>query len=119
MSKFERECAARWPWLLRALWNPVIGFDLLDNKGHADHGKIIPWAFLVFACVMAAVGRNLSWYELLALGSLSFGSGAWRTFLKSRVVSGTFTDAHVRTETITKSTIRTERDVAAGIDPAP
>lgn len=111
----------RWklPWLVRAVWDPVDACDLVDKQGKADHGKVVPFLFLVVACVLHVLGMPFSWYELLALGSLSFGYGAWRTFLASRAVTGTFTDVNTRAESKATTIVRQERDVAAGIDPAP
>lgn len=101
------------PWVARLLWDPVSALDLRDKTDKPDHAKIVPFLFLTFACAAHFV-TPLSWWELLALGSLSFGYGAWRTFLSSRAVSGTFN----QTETITR-TIVEQRDAAKGIQPTP
>jgi hypothetical protein len=109
----EYKCG-RVPWLLRVVWNPVAAFDLTDGRQRTDHSKVVPWAFLVTACVFKGFGNPFEWYELLALGSMSFGYGAWRTFLKSKSITGTFE----KKESLVKTVIRQERDVAEGIDPA-
>lgn len=102
------------PWVFKAVWNPIDWFDLRDRKDQVDHGKVIPWAFLVVAVVAHFAGVPFAWWELLALGSLSFGYGAWRTFLQSRSVTGQFT--HQVSE-VTQRIIQERRDHNAGIEP--
>lgn len=103
-----------WPWLLRALWNPVEALDLRDKNDKTDHAKVVPWILLMVSIVFHALGIPFTWWELTALGSMAYGYGAWRTFLQSRNVAGTFTEKvdHVVTHTIAE-----RRDHAAGIEP--
>jgi hypothetical protein len=99
-----------WPWLLRALWNPVDALDLRDKADQPDHAKIVPWILLMISIVFHAVGIPFTWWELTTLGSLAYGYGAWRTFLQAKNVTGNF--ASSITHTITE-----KRDPAAGIQP--
>lgn len=105
-----------WPWLLRALWNPIEALDLRDNDDKPDHGKVLPWILLMAAIVFHAMGIPFAWWELTALGSLAYGYGAWRTFLKAKSVSGTFTESVQRTSIHTHS-ITERRDPSEGIEP--
>lgn len=109
------------PWILKAIWNPVQHIDLRDAKGDPDHSKIVPWLFLITACVFHVIGKPFTWYELVALGSLCYGWAGWRAFLKSRTLTGTATANFTRSEqehvSRTEVVVREERDFAAGIDP--
>lgn len=102
-----------WPWVFRALWNPVEALDLRDNNNNPDHSKILPWMLLMVAMIFHAVGIPFTWWELTTLGSLAYGYGAWRTFLKAKSVTGTFTD---KVENIAIH-VTERRDIAEGIDP--
>lgn len=107
-----------WPWLCRALWNPVDALDLRDKDDRPDHGKIVPWTLLVVAIVYHAVGIPFTWWELTALGSLAYGFAAWRTFLQARNVVGTFDASKVETlEDSVRRTITETRDTKLGIEP--
>jgi hypothetical protein len=105
------------PWVVRAVWEPVRELDLLDKNDKPDHGKIVPFLFLI-AAFTAHFFLPLTWWELSALGSLSFGYGAWRTFLTSKTVSGTF-NTSTNTSTSVIHTITERRDPEKGIEPTP
>lgn len=79
----------RWPWVLRLVWNPVTALDLVDSHGQPDHGKVIPVAVVAVALVLHGIGNPLGVLELVVMVSAAYGYGAWRTFLRSRVVTGT------------------------------
>lgn len=99
------------PWVLRALWSPVEQLDLYDRSGKPDHSKIVPFLFLVSAVAAHFLAMPFAWWELLALGSLSFGYGAWRQFMATKAVSGTLE------EKISRSYVSPLRDAEAGVDP--
>jgi hypothetical protein len=82
----------QWPWIIRVLWNPVEALDLTDNEGKPDHGKILPAILLVSAITLQFLGKQYAIGILVVLGSLAYGYGAWRTFLKSKSVTGTFSE---------------------------
>lgn len=109
----------KWPWLLRAVYDPVTALDLRDKNDNPDHSKIIPWMLLVVAVVFHALGMPFTWWELTTLGSLAFGHSVWRQFLASRNVTGSFnTNKSANTvESITRTFTSEGRDPAAGIDP--
>lgn len=69
------------------LMHPIRALDLVDAAGNPDHSKIMPAGLLVSAIVLQFLNRPFDHITLLELGSLSYGYGAWRTFLKSKSVT--------------------------------
>jgi hypothetical protein len=111
------------PWIVRLLWDPVETLDLVDSDGRPDHGKVLPAILLFSAILYQYLAIPYAIGALVVLGSLAYGYGAWRAFLKSKSVTGTFSeetksekvevDIHQEiTERILKN-----RDSEAGIDP--
>ena len=101
-------------WWLQLVLNPPMALDLTDARtGKVDHGKILP-AILLFAAITAQfTGVPFAIGALIVLGSLAYGYGAWRAFLKSRVVTS---KESVHTSTST-STVISKRDPVSGVQP--
>lgn len=74
---------------LQLLCHPVEALDLTDPAGKPDHGKILPAVLLVCAIVAQFAGTPFPATALIVLGSLAYGYGAWRSFLKAKAVTGT------------------------------
>lgn len=98
------------------LLDPFTALDLVDADGKPDHGKVLP-AILLFAAIVAHFGHNpFTAASLIILGSLSYGYGMWRSFLKSRSV--TATEQTIKQEIISRhEEILSRRDVNLGVDP--
>lgn len=104
-------------WLHLVL-DPFTALDLTDAKGQPDHGKILPAILLLAAIVAQFLDRQFSAAVLVILGSLSYGYGAWRAFLKSRVVTATeMTMNKTVNVNVKREEILARRDVDLGIDP--
>lgn len=100
------------PFWFRLLADPVEALDLTDPHGRADHGKILPAVLLVSAIVAQFVGRPFPVPALIVLGSLSYGYGAWRAFLKARAVTH-----HTERREVDVAVHAPPRDVAEGVQP--
>jgi hypothetical protein len=74
----------KWLWLL--LWDPITAFDLGDDCGQIDHGKVIGfvgfWAILISLFVSGGKVPTLG--HTISLLSAVFGSRYWLAFLKSK-----------------------------------
>lgn len=112
--------ARKWSfWTLPALvLDPIDGFDLKDNKGDADHSKIVPFLVILATFVFHAVGNPMPLWHVITLVSAAFGYGSWRTFLKSKTTTLTSTTENTLSTTV-NHTITETRDPVRGIDPAP
>lgn len=107
-----------WRFWLHLVLDPLRTLDLTDSKGNPDHGKVLP-AILLFAAIIAQfLNQPFAVGSLIVLGSLSYGYGAWRAFLKSKTVTSTEVLTHNKTEISQKiEQILSRRDVAEGVDP--
>lgn len=92
-------------WWVQLVLNPPVALDLVDNVGKIDHGKVLPAVLLFSAIAAQFVGHAFAIGALIVLGSLAYGYGAWRAFLKSRTV------------TSNEQLVRIERDPVAGTQP--
>ena len=116
----------RWlPWPLWVLWNPVDAIGCRnEHTGVTDHAKVMTTGFVIAAVVLHLIGRPLAWWELIALGTLCFGSlTLMAVLLKSGIFSGQFVESK-STEDINETSastsvveVRQERDPVEGIDP--
>lgn len=90
----------RLPWLIRLAWDPADAFDWYDSRtpSRLDHGKVIPDLTLFAFLVMYFLRVPVPWYALVALPSVAFGQSVWRAFLKSRTMTGTFTETASKTQ---------------------
>lgn len=118
--------ARKWAlWRIPAMIvDPVEGFDLVDNKGEPDQGKIVPFTVIVATLVFHAIGNPMPLWHVITLVSAAFGYGSWRTFLKSKTatLTSTSTDNRTQVDTTTRTiqhVINERRDNTLGIDPAP
>lgn len=98
--------------------DPFTALDLVDKDGKPDHGKILPAILLFSAIVLQFIDKQYTAAVLITLGSLSYGYGMWRSFLKSKAVTSVESLQRIDT-TITKrdEEIRARRNVHDGIDP--
>lgn len=101
---------------LHLLLDPFTALDLTDSSGKTDHGKVLPALLLFSAIVLQFKGNQYSAAVLIVLGSLSYGYGAWRAFLKSKTVTATEATQRIKIEQRVEE-ILARRDVDAGIDP--
>lgn len=95
---------------MKSLWLKLLwAFDLIDNAGQPDHGKLAGFvAFWTFIALIV-VGKLPSVGHTIVLFSAAFGPRMFIAFLKNRTV------------TATESTVRTithRRDSAQGVDPS-
>lgn len=77
----------RAPWLVRALWASDEALDLVDDHGHADHGKSLTTVVIVWVLVLMTVGRTPAIGIVIVLLAASFGARIFIAFLHSRVVT--------------------------------
>lgn len=103
---------------IHLLLDPFTALDLVDSRGKPDHGKVLP-AILLFAAILAQFIHNpFTSASLIILGSLSYGYGMWRSFLKSKTVLTTEAVAINKTEITQRvEQILERRDVNLGVDP--
>lgn len=79
----------RWLWSL--CWDPLRALDLVDAHGRPDHGKLV--GFIAFLAVWALLavqvwrGTPATAAQLIILVTPIFGWVAWRTFLRSKIVT--------------------------------
>lgn len=99
---------------LHLVIDPFTALDLTDRRGKPDHGKVLPAILLISAIVLQFLEKQFSVAVLITLGSLSYGYGMWRSFLKSKTVVSRET---LQVKDITIEQILSRRDAAAGIDP--
>ena len=99
---------------LHLVIDPFTALDLTDRHGNADHGKVLPAILLISAIVLQFLEKQFSVAVLITLGSLSYGYGMWRSFLKSKTVMSRET---LQVNDITIEQILARRDAATGIDP--
>lgn len=97
------------------LYNPFHALDLTDDLGNTDHGKALPAILLISAIVAQFLGNQFSAITLTILGSLSYGYGAWRSFLKTRAVTSSEDIKQITTHNITETIQRRIAD--EGVDP--
>lgn len=113
MKRIAAFFTSNW-WVLLAT-NPLAALDLIDQRtGKPDHGKIFPAGLLVSAIIAQFKAVPFAVGSLVVLGSLAYGYGAWRTFLKSRVVTATQTDANINVHQTT-TVVPIPRDVERGV----
>jgi len=86
---------------IHLLLDPFTALDLVDRRGKPDHGKVLPAILLFSAIVAQFLDKPFASASLIILGSLAYGYGMWRSFLK--------VSRHEE--------ILSRRDVNAGIDP--
>ena len=91
---------AKWPFVLRLIWDPIRALDLLDRSDKPDHGKVMPCILLASAIVGSFTGHAFPVASLIVLGSLAYGLSAWRAFLQSKSVTFTRTEADTEVRTI-------------------
>lgn len=101
---------------IHLLLDPFTALDLVDNRGKPDHGKVLP-AILLFSAIVAQFrDKPFASASLIILGSLAYGYGMWRTFLKTKTV--TVQEQNSTQVIISRhEEILSRRDVNAGIDP--
>ena len=104
---FEKIWHSLW---VQLIYNPFHAMDLTDDSGKTDHGKVLPAILLISAIVAQFLGKQFDAFILIILGSLSYGYGAWRSFLKSR------NNATQHTQ-ITVTRKERERDLDTATDP--
>lgn len=107
-------------WFKNTLWvqllhNPFHALDLTDDLGNTDHGKALPAILLISAIVAQFLGNQFSAITLTILGSLSYGYGAWRSFLKTRAVTSHEETRSTLTHNVTETIQR--RIAEDGVDP--
>lgn len=104
---------------LHLVIDPFTALDLVDREGRPDHGKILP-AILLFSAIIAQfLDKQYSLGVLIALGSLSYGYGMWRTFLRSKAATATEHTENVNVKIKQRyEEILSKRDVENGVDPA-
>lgn len=102
----------KWPFVLRALVDPIRAFDLVDRYEHPDHTKIIPFFTLVAVLTLKYLAVPFTVLELTVLFSAAFGLSAWKMFLRQRTVTGVGMDQNTVVRTIVE-----RRDPELGVDP--
>lgn len=78
------------PFWIQIFWNPVKALDLVDRHGKPDHTKIVPFLVTMGIFAMKLMGMPFTVLEDTVLLSAAFGVAAWKMFLRSKIVSGTF-----------------------------
>jgi len=77
----------KWLWLV--FWDPILAFDLRDEHGEPDHGKItgfvMAWAILI--ALLWTGGRIPSLGHTITLLAAAMGSRVFIAFLRSRTVT--------------------------------
>jgi hypothetical protein len=102
---------------LHLLLDPFTALDLVDQRGKPDHGKVLPAILLFSAIVGQFIDKPFASASLIILGSLAYGYGMWRSFLKSRTV--VVSEQNSKQEIVRREykEIMARRDITLGIDP--
>lgn len=99
----------RIPWFIRAIVQPEIELDLLNEKGKADYGKTVGM-FAFGVDIILIISDNLpSLGHFIALNSVVFGWVGWRTFLKSKSATATEENLNVTRKIEQDTNITVER----------
>lgn len=107
--------AVKWhPWFWgMVVLNPAHSLDLVDEAGHTDHAKIVPFMVLVVVVVAHFLSNPFTLWDQVVMFTASFGYAMWRTFLKSGMLRRADSSVSMVAHRITE-----RRDAAMGIDPA-
>ncbi len=101
---------------IHLLLDPFTALDLVDRRGKPDHGKVLPAILLFSAIVAQFLDKPFASASLIILGSLAYGYGMWRSFLKTKTV--TVQEQNSTIVSVSRhEEILSRRDVNAGIDP--
>lgn len=104
----------------RIMTAPARAFDTYDgDTGRQDQPKVLTVIFFFAALVFHGLGNPLNAWELVALGTVTFGVRAWSLFLKRGSFSLNGADLRERYDEVKRSVVLERRDATAGYEITP